>query len=143
MLLQENKLQHLSKLTEAVVSGDNEVIAQELRAVKVCQETAKGEGNPELETKIQEGLLKIKEFDALLREKHTLAKRLKRTRLSLESSTTSTSSSPPPSSTSDSDSDDEPDTESVDMELKSVHSLDTRTFITEPKIGVRPRVGLE
>lgn len=28
-----------------------------------------------------------------------------------------------------------------DLELKSIHSLDTRTFITEPKIGARVKVG--
>ena len=35
----------------------------------------------------------------------------------------------------------EDDDDMDDLELKSIHSLDTRTFITEPKIGARLKVG--
>ncbi|KAJ3044917.1 hypothetical protein HDV00_000199 [Rhizophlyctis rosea] len=139
-----NEIRNLEKLTDAVTTGDSQAIAEEMRAISAP--------NAMLEDKIREGLLKIKEFDTLLHEKQRLAKRLKKSRLSRESSASSnrTSTTTEPSEGTEIStpqefeiSDDEPDTESVDMELKSVHSLDTRTFITEPKLAVRTRVGIQ
>ncbi|KAI8819380.1 uncharacterized protein EV422DRAFT_110419 [Fimicolochytrium jonesii] len=112
----------------------------------------------ELKALIAKGLTRIQELDKLLKEKSTMAKALKRDRLSREASTTGSrnptqpgtaaSSDRQPDSDSDSDYEDgydqadahsvsASDTSSQDLELKSVHSLDTRTFITEPKFGTR------
>ena len=69
------------------------------------------------------GLEKIQELDKILKEKTQVAKSLKKSRLERDSGV------------SDTTSDDEDDMD----ELKSIHSMDTRTFITEPKMGARSK----
>ncbi|KAJ3012929.1 hypothetical protein HKX48_006005 [Thoreauomyces humboldtii] len=108
----------------------------------------------EANAKIQMGLIKIQELDAILKAKNMVAKTLKRERLTRESSAASSrggtgGSGPGPlthdelreTDHDDSDSDGESDTES--LELRSVNSMETRTFITEPKMATRVKVGIQ
>ncbi|KAJ3300837.1 Fibrous sheath-interacting protein 1 [Borealophlyctis nickersoniae] len=151
---------YLRKLKEAVASGDPEVIAQELRAAsaKRFQERLVVEKDAEPaeedhQIQIQAGLLKIKELDAIIKQKNMLARTLTRDRLSRESSAHPSTRDHPTNANSphtqldasdeDDDDDDGDAAESIDIELKSVHSLDTRTFITEPKFGSRVKIGIQ
>ncbi len=69
-------------------------------------------------------------------EKTKVAKDLKHDRIHRESGF-----STPADSVSGSVRGSEDDVDLDDLELKSIHSLDTRTFITEPKMGARLKVG--
>ncbi|TPX63929.1 hypothetical protein SpCBS45565_g06246 [Spizellomyces sp. 'palustris'] len=92
------------------------------------------------EAKIQQGLQRIRELDALLRQKNMLARALTKERLSRESSAAPRTKPGPQENTVAVDSSDDDDEE---LELKSVHSMETRTFITEPKLGARAKIGIQ
>ncbi|TPX60409.1 hypothetical protein PhCBS80983_g01782 [Powellomyces hirtus] len=93
--------------------------------------------------KVLAGLQRIQELDNILRQKNSVARSLKRERLSRESSAAGRGSTTTYQESACSDSDEEDSTSSVDLELRSVHSMETRTFITEPKLGTRVKIGIQ
>ncbi|KAJ3154110.1 Fibrous sheath-interacting protein 1 [Geranomyces michiganensis] len=102
------------------------------------------------EAKIQRGREKIQELDAIIKQKNSVARALTRERLSRETSAatfrrnSSTSSAVDGQNDDDSSDDEEADSSSsVDLELRSVHSMETRTFLTEPKLGTRVKIGIQ
>ncbi|KAJ3187099.1 Fibrous sheath-interacting protein 1 [Gaertneriomyces sp. JEL0708] len=88
---------------------------------------------------IQQGLQRIRELDTILRQKSMIARSLKSERLTRESSAAPIEPSRANSDIYDPDSDDE------SLELRSVHSqeLNEKTFITEPKMGTRIKIGVQ
>ncbi|KAJ3173123.1 Fibrous sheath-interacting protein 1 [Geranomyces variabilis] len=104
----------------------------------------------ENEARIQRGKEKIQELDAIIKQKNSVARALTRERLSRETSAatsrrqSSTSSAHDGQNEDDSTDDEEADSSSsVDLELRSVHSMETRTFLTEPKLGTRVKIGIQ
>ncbi|KAI9002286.1 hypothetical protein BC832DRAFT_593595 [Gaertneriomyces semiglobifer] len=88
---------------------------------------------------IQQGLQRIRELDTILRQKSMIARSLRSERLTRESSAAPIGLSRASSDIYDPDSDDE------SFELRSVHSqeLNEKTFITEPKMGTRIKIGVQ
>ncbi|KAI8929167.1 FSIP1 family-domain-containing protein [Entophlyctis helioformis] len=140
---------HLVKLKQAVETRNSSLISYELThadqpADLSQEEREKTEAEIKANEQIRQGLIKIKELDVVLREKLFTARSLKKDRLIRDSATgtpmTSMSSIPSrPYTYHNSLSDDDDDDE--DLELRSVHSMDMDTFITEPKMMLRPKVG--
>ncbi|RKO91579.1 hypothetical protein BDK51DRAFT_47543 [Blyttiomyces helicus] len=145
---------YLSKFKDPVENADQDAISEEIggaAARSVEKETAESDVPPEDPTmiKIQQGFERIRELDALIKQKNTLARTLTQSRLTRErtdapsSSTEDAFPSRARTATADSFSDGWADDASDRAELRSVHSLDTRTFLTEPKMASRVRIGIQ
>eukprot|EP00842_Homolaphlyctis_polyrhiza_P007076 jgi/Hompol1/958/HPOL_002617-RA len=137
----------LEQLKQAVETRDTSLISFELNnaqsSAQTVEDAKKLEDERKAHIRIHNGLLKIKELDMMLREKIHTARSLKKERILRESAngTPEVSNTSRPLSYHNTLSDDEDDDE--EFELRSVHSTDSNTFITEPKLFIRPKVGRE
>nr|KAJ3419708.1 hypothetical protein HK105_006599 [Polyrhizophydium stewartii] len=123
------------------IDGFLKSILQRQEEIKSVKEAENTEEERKLNYKIQQGLIKIKELDVILGEKIFAARTLKKERILRESAsgTPQISTGARPLSYHDTLSDEEMDDE--DFELRSVHSVDRDTFITEPKLLLRAKIG--
>ncbi|KAI9103230.1 fibrous sheath-interacting protein 1 [Phlyctochytrium arcticum] len=126
---------------EKADDGDGEVKSDSLSVTDHAL-NAHGESVNE---RLQQALLKIRETDAVLRQKALLAKSLMRKRLSRNNSAQAKSNleehgEDEEGEPDEADFDSSEDEEDEELELRSVHSMETRTFITEPKLGTRTRI---
>jgi hypothetical protein len=136
--------QHLDRITAAVQSGDDAAITRQLHASTL---------SPEQAALLEAGFQQIRDLDSLFLQKNSVARTLKRERLERERTVDgSTTTSNAPSDRGDSGDDDEEnghgkgegdEEEEESLELKSVHSYEERTFLTEPRLAVRRPIGKE
>ncbi|KAH9276324.1 hypothetical protein BASA83_001012 [Batrachochytrium salamandrivorans] len=138
----------LQLLQEAIKTRDSSIISFEpnnnnTTSAPNIEEVDDTNDKRELDCKIRHGLLKIKELDIVIMEKILTARELKKDRIHRESSLGAQNPIGTPGSTlyqntmSDNEDDDE------EFELRSIHSTDRNTFITEPKLYIRNKVGRE
>ncbi|KAH6600765.1 hypothetical protein BASA61_002182 [Batrachochytrium salamandrivorans] len=137
----------LQLLQEAIKTRDSSIISFEpnnnTTSAPNIEEVDDTNDKRELDCKIRHGLLKIKELDIVIMEKILAARELKKDRIHRESILGAQNPIGTPGSTlyqttmSDNEDDDE------EFELRSIHSTDRNTFITEPKLYIRNKVGRE
>lgn len=124
--------EYIDQLQAVMKSGDDSEITKAIQKSSIILKPETNQETLILQKNIETGLSRIKDLDLLLKEKTQVARELKHERISRQGTTT-------PGSLHDTLSDDDGD----DFELKSVHSMETRTFITEPKIANRIKVALK
>ncbi|KAI8914652.1 FSIP1 family-domain-containing protein [Gorgonomyces haynaldii] len=117
----------LLRLQEAVKTQNGELIQTEI---------AHFQSDGTVQDDLQKAMLKMKEYDAILKLRTAAARVLKMDRIARESQL-GTPVSSTPLSYHNTLSDDEDD----QLELKSWHSAEPHTFITEPALTTREKVG--
>ncbi|KAJ3030350.1 UNVERIFIED_CONTAM: hypothetical protein HDU68_009384 [Siphonaria sp. JEL0065] len=151
---------YLQKVKDVVSTGNATLISNEIMGNEAdldpyelaLMERNKNESN-ETRHKILDGFRKIKLLDSILSEKTLLAESMASSKPSTSSHETVVNDSSKPHTAvftifdHEKYNNDDDDTGSIaassenDFELKSVHSLDTRTFLTEPRLLSRKLAG--
>jgi hypothetical protein len=111
--------EQLDRITAAVHARDDQAITRQLHASTL---------SPEQAALFEQGFQHIRELDSVFLQKNSVARSLKRERLERERAADAVAGD------AESDEEEEPD---ESLELKSVHSYEERTFLTEPRLAVR------
>ncbi|KAJ3278750.1 hypothetical protein HDU79_001240 [Rhizoclosmatium sp. JEL0117] len=131
---------YLQQVKDMVSTGNSTLISNQFDILdhheQILMERNKNE-TAETRAKLLDGFRKIKLLDSILQEKTLLADSMS-SKPSTTSNMTLTNTSKPQTAFENTIDDDNASISGAssvnDFELKSVHSLDTRTFLTEPKL---------